>query len=138
VTQSAHRRNRAPVSDDSEDDGEEQGDDMEVDGDESQAQVVKKLVRYALACEFQRLPIKRAGISEKGWHLHCAEESKLTGTVMQKQRAPFKRVFEQAQMQLRTKFGMEMVELPVREKITMRDKRCRLFWGEYRRMLISH
>lgn len=48
---------------------------------------------------------------------------------MQKQRAPFKRIFEQAQMQLRTKFGMEMIELPVREKITMRDKRCKLFWA---------
>ena len=37
-----------------------------MDGEESQEQVVKKLVRYALACEFQRLPIRRAGISEKG------------------------------------------------------------------------
>lgn len=70
MAQSAHRRNRAPVSDDSEDDGEEQGDDMEVDGDENQGQIVKKLVRYALACEYQRQPIKRSGISEKGWHLH--------------------------------------------------------------------
>ena len=37
-----------------------------MDGEESQEQVVKKLVRYALACEFQRLPIRRSGISEKG------------------------------------------------------------------------
>ena len=47
--------------------------------------------------------------------------------VMSKQRVPFRRVFEQAQRQLRTKFGMELVELPVREKITMKDKRCKLF-----------
>lgn len=42
---------------------------MDVDGDEadSQEQVVKKLVRYALACEYQRMPIKRANITEKGW-----------------------------------------------------------------------
>jgi melanoma-associated antigen len=45
---------------------------------------------------------------------------------MSKQRVPFKRVFQQAQTQLRTKFGMEMVELPVKEKITMKDKRCKL------------
>ena len=47
--------------------------------------------------------------------------------VMSKQRVPFRRVFEQAQKQLRAKFGMEMVELPVKEKITMKDKRCKLF-----------
>lgn len=46
---------------------------------------------------------------------------------MLKQRVPFKRVFEQAQTQLRTKFGMQMVELPAKEKITMKDKRCKLF-----------
>ena len=41
---------------------------MDVDGSEadSQEQAVKKLVRYALACEYQRIPIKRANISEKG------------------------------------------------------------------------
>lgn len=41
---------------------------MDVDGDEadSQDQLVKKLVRYALACEYQRIPIKRANITEKG------------------------------------------------------------------------
>lgn len=45
------------------------GDEMEVDGDEdSQDQVVKKFVRYALACEYQRMPIKRANITEKGKH----------------------------------------------------------------------
>jgi len=39
---------------------------MEVDGEESMDQAVKKLVRYALACEYQRITIKRTGISEKG------------------------------------------------------------------------
>ncbi len=43
--------------------------------------------------------------------------------VIGKQRGSFKRVFESAQIQLRTKFGMEMVELPVREKTTMKEKR---------------
>ncbi len=54
----------------SEDESEEQPEDdsMEVDGDidDTQDQVVKKLVRYALACEFQRRTIKRADIAEKG------------------------------------------------------------------------
>ena len=49
---------------------------MDVDGDEadSQDQVVKKLVRYALACEYQRMPIKRANITEKGRsYIACIE-----------------------------------------------------------------
>lgn len=40
--------------------------DVDGDGDDTQDQVVKRLVRYALACEYQRLPIKRANITEKG------------------------------------------------------------------------
>jgi hypothetical protein len=39
-----------------------------------------------------------------------------------KQRVPFKRVFDQAQKQLRLKFGMEMIELPVKEKTTTKAK----------------
>jgi len=35
----------------------------------------------------------------------------------------FKRIFDSAQQQLRTKFGMEMVVLPAKEKITLKDKR---------------
>jgi hypothetical protein len=35
--------------------------------DEStETQLVKKLVRYALACEYSRTPIRRDGIREKG------------------------------------------------------------------------
>jgi hypothetical protein len=65
---STQRRRRAPVSDDeSEEEAElDNGDNMEVaEDDDSIDQVVKKLVRYALACEYQRLPIKRVGIAEK-------------------------------------------------------------------------
>jgi hypothetical protein len=43
---------------------------MEVDdeGEDggSQDQLVKKLVRYALACEYSRQPIRREGIRDKG------------------------------------------------------------------------
>jgi len=43
--------------------------------------------------------------------------------VIGKQRGNFKRVFDAAQQQLRAKFGMEMVQLPAREKVTMKEKR---------------
>lgn len=54
-------------SDDSEASEEDQdGDvDMERTGD-ADDQLVKKLVRYALACEYARIPIKRDGIRDKG------------------------------------------------------------------------
>lgn len=71
-TQSTQRnRRRAPASEDDEEDEEDEeeaGDDeMDVDArSEGQDQTVKKMVRYALACEYQRMPIRRAGISEKG------------------------------------------------------------------------
>jgi hypothetical protein len=42
---------------------------------------------------------------------------------MSKQRVPFKRVFELAQAQLKTVFGMEMVELPGRDKFTLKERR---------------
>lgn len=72
-TQSTQRnRRRAPQSD--EEDEEEQDEDDEAGEDEidvdarpdAQDQTVKKMVRYALACEYQRMPIRRTGITEKG------------------------------------------------------------------------
>ncbi|KAK5632382.1 hypothetical protein RRF57_008096 [Xylaria bambusicola] len=54
-------------SDDSENDGEQDIDMDRAAGDNtSDDQLVKKLVRYALACEYARLPIKRDGIRDKG------------------------------------------------------------------------
>ncbi|KAL8338527.1 hypothetical protein RB598_007062 [Gaeumannomyces tritici] len=86
------RRDEADHSDDDESmngDGDERG-----ERDEStETQLVKKLVRYALACEYSRTTIRREGIREK--------------------------VFEGAQKQLQVVFGMEMVELPVRDKSTL-------------------
>ena len=96
---------------------------MEADAEpDGQDHFVKKMVRYALACEYQRTSIKRTGITEKGerqvWGLAVTDK-----LVIGKQRRSFKRVFEAAQKQLQKKFGMEMVELPAREKVTMREKR---------------
>ncbi|PQE27035.1 MAGE family protein [Rutstroemia sp. NJR-2017a BBW] len=56
---------RRALSENSEEDGEEENEGIDGSEEDSQDQVVKKLVRYALACEFQRLPITRTGIKEK-------------------------------------------------------------------------
>ncbi|KAF4632220.1 hypothetical protein G7Y89_g5906 [Cudoniella acicularis] len=111
-----HGRRHAPASEDeSEEDGEEggeedEGESMDVDGDQDNPdQVVKKFVRYALACEFQRVTIKRAALKEK---------------VLGKQRGKFKTIFDKVQKQLRTKFGMEMVELAGKEKTSLAAKRA--------------
>lgn len=39
--------------------------EVEDEENESQDQLVKKLVRYALACEYSRIPIKREGVRDK-------------------------------------------------------------------------
>ena len=71
--------------------------------------MVKKMVRLALACEYQRRPIRRSDITEK-----------VLGSGGGR---AFKNVFNAAQQQLRAVFGMEMVELPVRDKVTLAQKR---------------
>ena len=106
-----NRRRAPPSEDDSEEEVQDEDEEMPDAGAEpnSRDQLVKKLVRYALACEYQRLPIRRTGITEK---------------VIGKQRGNnFKQIFAAAQDQLRTKFGMEMLELPGKEKVTMKEKR---------------
>lgn len=48
-------------------DSEENGEVAEAyDEDSTDNQLVKKLVRYALACEYSRTPIRRDGIKDKG------------------------------------------------------------------------
>lgn len=72
-------------------------------------QMIKNLVRLALACEYSRIPIRRADISSK---------------VMGPGSRQFRAVFDGAQLALRQTFGMEMVELPVREKVTLAQRRA--------------
>ncbi|KAH7037637.1 MAGE family-domain-containing protein [Microdochium trichocladiopsis] len=95
-----------PAADDSGDDA-----DVPMDGsfadDTADDQLVKKLVRYALACEYARLPIRRDGIREK---------------VLGNNSRAFKRIFDGAQAQLRHVFGMEMTELPAKEKRTLKER----------------
>lgn len=74
--------------------------------------MVKKLVRLALACEYSRMPIRRGDIS-----------GKVLGDTGSRQ---FKVVFEMAQKELKMKFGMQMDELPGREKFTISQRRGRI------------
>ncbi|KAJ5959737.1 uncharacterized protein N7479_006887 [Penicillium vulpinum] len=72
--------------------------------------MVKKMVRLAIASEYSRLPIRRNDIS-----------AKVLGEQGSRQ---FKLVFDQAQRELKQRFGMEMSELPVREKVTITQRRA--------------
>ncbi|KAE8352560.1 MAGE-domain-containing protein [Aspergillus coremiiformis] len=72
--------------------------------------MVKKLVRLALATEYSRQPIRRTDIS-----------TKVLGEQGTRQ---FKPVFAAAQLVLQEKFGMQMVELPGREKVTIHQRRA--------------
>ncbi|OJJ47584.1 hypothetical protein ASPZODRAFT_63668 [Penicilliopsis zonata CBS 506.65] len=72
--------------------------------------MIKKLVRLALASEYSRQTIRRTDIS-----------AKVLGEQGSRQ---FKTVFEGAQKALRTRFGMELVELPVKEKLTLTQRRA--------------
>lgn len=106
------RRRQSRRQQDSDEEEEEQydnGDGMARASDD--AQMVKKLVRYALACEYARIPIRRDGIREK---------------VLGDNARSFKKIFDIAQVQLRQVFGMEMAELPVKEKRTLKEKQSTL------------
>lgn len=71
---------------------------------------IKKLIRLALAYEYTRRPLRRAEIGDKVLSAGQARQ--------------FKAVFAGAQEHLRRVFGMEMVELPARERVTVREKRA--------------
>lgn len=102
------RRVSAAAAEEEEEDGDAYNGDSITQADNIADQMKKKLVRLALACEYQRRPIRRADVSEK---------------VLGSQGRQFKKVFEEAQIELRSVFGMEMVELPAREKITLQERR---------------
>jgi len=74
-----------------------------------------------LACEYSRTPIKRPDIIQKVIGLHKT--------------AKFKDVFDAANSQLMDTFGMMLVELPNREKVTMKQKRGKHILSSHR---LSH
>lgn len=94
-------------------DSEEEDDDLSgsnTDAPQSATQsslqtMISKLVRYALSAEYARIPIRRGDIS-----------TKVLGESGSRQ---FKQVFDGAQSELRSKFGMQMTELPGRDKDKM-------------------
>ncbi|GLB02981.1 hypothetical protein AtubIFM57258_006451 [Aspergillus tubingensis] len=106
------RRVAAAHSEDDGDDDDDAGSDDAYDtrAPSSTDVMVKKMVRLALASEFSRLPIRRSDISVK-----------VLGEQGTRQ---FKTVFEEAQRVLQEKFGMEMMELPVKEKVTVQQRRA--------------
>ncbi|KAG8631052.1 hypothetical protein KVT40_000192 [Elsinoe batatas] len=76
--------------------------------------MVKNLVRMALACEYSRTPLKRLEINAKVLGAHTRQ---------------FKVVFAAAQQHLKETFGMAMVELPVRDKVTARQRQAAAMAG---------
>ncbi|KAF2708708.1 MAGE-domain-containing protein [Pleomassaria siparia CBS 279.74] len=87
-----------------------EADEDHQDGAGSMSQLSKSLVRYALACEYSRMPIKRPDITSKVMGLH--------------KKVPFKQLFDHANSQLMDTFGMEMIELPTKEKVTVKHRRA--------------
>jgi hypothetical protein len=85
------------------------GEDVDINqSSEQREQLARKLVRYALSCEYSRQPIRRTDISAK---------------VLGPSSRQFRAVFAEAQLMLRETFGMEMMELPKADKITVQQKR---------------
>jgi hypothetical protein len=64
------RRDRRDEEDDGDSDQEDRrqpGDEMDLDaGSNADVQMAKRLIRYAMACEYSRTSIRREGIRDKG------------------------------------------------------------------------
>ncbi|KAL2440979.1 hypothetical protein ABEF95_010189 [Exophiala dermatitidis] len=82
---------------------------------QTQHTLIKKLVRLALAAEYSRTPLRRSDISTKVF--------KDTNTGTSSAGRSFRAVFDGAQEILKSTFGMYLVELPAREKTTLKDRR---------------
>jgi melanoma-associated antigen len=80
----------------------------------TEANLIKKLVRLALATEYSRTPLRRTEISAK-----ILKDANTTGG-----RASFQKVFDGAQEILGDTFGMQLMELPSRDKTTLKDRRA--------------
>ncbi|KAH7304991.1 MAGE family-domain-containing protein [Stachybotrys elegans] len=102
------RQNRDETEDDASMGSDEDTTMGGLSGNGEDDQLAKKLVRYAISCEYARTPIKRDGIREK---------------VLGNQSRSFRRIFSLAQHQLRSAWGMELRELPTREKMSLHERR---------------
>ncbi|KAJ9652059.1 hypothetical protein H2198_008683 [Neophaeococcomyces mojaviensis] len=112
-------RRSTPPSDATRSDVENDGSDAGDRAQDLQSQVqimVKKLVRLALSAEYSRQPIRRTDINAK-----ILKDPASGGNVSA--RVNFRTVFNGAQKTLRDVFGMEMVDLPSRERTGLADRR---------------
>ncbi|KAL0640841.1 hypothetical protein Q9L58_000148 [Maublancomyces gigas] len=111
-TQGARRNQRTASLDEGEEDPDsgDGGDGGDEDSSSTyKDHLVKKFVRFALASEYTRQPLKRVDINSK---------------VLGSRGRMFKEIFEQSQKELRHIFGMELVELPMREKTKLSQRRA--------------
>ena len=92
--------------------GEEEADTSATQAETQKKTLVKKLVRLALASEYSRTPLRRTDISTKIFKDGNSQNSR-----------QFKSIFEEAQKQLKNVFGMQLVELPSKEKTSLKDRR---------------
>jgi len=92
--------------------------------DSNKDRMIKKLVRYAISAEYTRVPIKRTEISSKGsFNGFPVDLTSNLFLVLGSHGRMFKEVFAGAQLELERVFGMRMVELPIREKTKLSQRR---------------
>ena len=89
--------------------------------DNKRKALVKKLVRLALATEYSRISLRRTEISAKVFKDSAGEGTNTAGA--NAAGVSFKRVFDDAQTVLRQTFGMELRELPTKEKTGLNERR---------------
>ncbi|KAJ3502600.1 hypothetical protein NM208_g16693 [Fusarium decemcellulare] len=104
----ARPRQRPNLNDSDSDEPDQGNSENEMDEDRPRAQsadqqLAKKLIRYAISCEYSRTVIRRDVLGNQG--------------------RSFRRIFDLAQQQLKDVWGMELRELPVREKMSLQEKR---------------
>ncbi|ODM23423.1 hypothetical protein SI65_01012 [Aspergillus cristatus] len=118
-TQQARRRRRETENTQADSDAESAANSSDDDDEDEDGAIhapsstdvmVKKLVRLALASEYSRQVVRRTDIS-----------AKVLGEQGTRQ---FKAVFQGAQKALQERFGMQMVELPGKEKVTISQRRA--------------
>ena len=80
----------------------------------SEDDLIKKLVRLALATEYSRTPLRRSDISTK-----IFKDANTIG----RRKISFQKVFDGAQKVLKDTFGMQLLELPSKEKTSLKDRR---------------
>lgn len=114
--QSQHRRQRRRTSssDEEESNAASSRGSPSAAGPSSETILIKKLVRLALATEYSRTPLRRSDISAK---IFKDANTSAGG------RSSFAKVFAGTQVVLRDTFGMELEELPSKEKVGLKDRR---------------